>query len=108
MEGIKETKEALEFVAVLATAIGEAKADGEIGIGDAFTVLPALTLAPSAFGGASLIAKEAADYTSEEIKALSAFFKAKCDLPNDKYEEYFEYAIEAALNLGKLVAGLRK
>lgn len=104
MEGIKETKEAIEFVASLSTAVGKAMDDGELNLKDLMVFLPALILGPSAIAGIGLIKAEAADYTDEEIKALSAYFQAKFDIPNDKIEGYIEAGLQVALGLAKMVA----
>lgn len=108
MEGIKESKEMIEFIADLAMAFVDAKKDGEISLSDALAFLPLIPEGAAALGGASLILVEAGDYSKEEIQALSALFKAKLDLPDDKVEEYVEYGLNVGLYLAKLVAGLKK
>jgi hypothetical protein len=108
MEGIKETKEMLEFIAEFVAAVMEAKEDGEITLSDAMSFITLIPAGVSALGGTGLIMKEAADYSKEEIQALSAVFATKFDIPDDKIEQYVEYAITAGLHLAKLLAGLKK
>lgn len=108
MEGIKESKEMIEFVADLIMAVSKARSDGQISIGDAGILLALIPSGASALAGSSLILKEASDYSPEEMRALSSVFQTKLDLPDDKVEQYVEYALTIGLYLAKLVGGLRK
>lgn len=107
MEGIKETKEALECICALANAFDKALSDGQMTLTDAMEFLPVLVQLPAALSGISDVKREAADYSPEEIQALSALVKARLDLRNDAVEQGIEYAIEVVLNLAKLLASMK-
>lgn len=103
-QGIKESKEALEFVAELINSFDKAIADGKFSVMDALNFLPALVSAPNALGNLSALQAEIKDYSTEEIKELSNAFKAKLKISNVKLEEGIEGGLEIALNVARLLS----
>lgn len=108
MAGIKETKEVLDFVFALVTALSKSLDDGKLDLTDALEFLPSLTKAGAAFSDMSLIPAEMADLSDEERQALVAYAKANLDLPDDNLEKNLELAIEVGLYLGQLIYGVKK
>ncbi len=108
MEGIKETKELIEFAALFGNATSKSLEDKEISLGDALHYIPAGMAAPAALNDISKVPTEAADYSPEEIQALSAYFKAKFDIADDKIESFIEGGLEVSLGLAKMIASMRK
>lgn len=107
MQGIKESKEALEFVAELANSFDKAIADGVFSLMDALNFLPALIAAPGALGNLGALRGEVSDYSAEEIKELSAAFKAKLNLRDKGLENGIEAGLEIALNVAKLLSAIK-
>lgn len=108
MEGIKETKEVLDFVVSLAGALASGLEDGKLELVDALGFLPALTKAPAAFGDVSKVPAEFKDMSDEERQALLAYAKAELDFSDDELEQKVELGLQVALYLGQLVAGFKK
>lgn len=107
MEGIKETKEVLDFVLALGNALGKAYEDGELKLADALHFVPILSKAGPAFGDISKIAAELKDLSDEERQALTAYAKASFDIPDDKLESSLEMALEVGFYLAKLIAEIK-
>lgn len=108
MEGIKESKEALEFLAEVINAFDKSLSDGALSIADAMAFLPVIVSAPAALGNLPSVLSEAYDYSSEEIKELSNAFNAKLKLRDAKLKSNIESGVEMALNLAKLLSGLKR
>lgn len=107
MESIKESKEALEFVAELVNACDKSLADGKINLLDALAFLPILVKLPGVLNDISKVKAEYEDYSESEISELSAAFKAKLNLRNDAAEANIEAGLEVILGLSKLLGSLK-
>jgi hypothetical protein len=107
MVGIKESKEALEFVAELVNACDKALADGVFSLNDAIGFLPMLIKAPAALSGLHVVKAEIEDYSEAEMAELAALFKAKLNIKNDSVEANIEAGLEVVLNLAKLLASVK-
>jgi diadenosine tetraphosphate (Ap4A) HIT family hydrolase len=70
MEGIKNSREMLELVAVLAEALKEAKADGKINVFDLPKLAPVIPALRSAVEKSELIPAELKDLDKDELTEL--------------------------------------
>ncbi len=108
MEGPKELKEGLDFVIALTNCLGKSLADGKVDLSDALAFIPVLVKAPAAFSDLGKLPSELKELSPEDRGAILTYAKAQIDVPNDKIELYVEMALEVILQLGTLVAGLKK
>jgi hypothetical protein len=97
MAGIKETKEAVTFVARMIDAADKSLADGKITIFDAANLFSPLQALPAAIGGLSAVPSEMADLDPGEAEELRALVAAELDLTNDAAEIVAENIIGFAL-----------
>ena len=102
-KGIKELKEAVEFVGEFVTAIDKAKADGKVDVNDLGSFLPAMMIAPQAFMGLDEAKLEAKDLSEVELVELKESFAAKFDLIDDQAELLFEEAMSVVLSVYGMV-----
>lgn len=101
-KGIKELKEAVEFVAILASAADKATQDG-LGVEDVALFLPAITLAPTAFAGLDEAKLELDDLSQDELTELKKALADKLDLADDKLEGLVEKSIGLVVEIVGLV-----
>ena len=102
-KGIKELKEAVEFIGEFVTSIDKSRADGKVDVQDIGNFLPAMMLAPNAFAGLDELKLEAKDLDEVELVELKAAFAAKFDLVDDKAELLFEEAMTVILSVYGMV-----
>ena len=105
MSAVKELSEAAEFVAVLANALSEAMADGQMTLGDAAHLMPVLYKLPTALDGLGDVVL--ADISNDDLALIVKKVKDTLDLPNDKIEFAVEESLEIALKLYSLVQKIR-
>jgi hypothetical protein len=103
MAGIKESKEALDFVLSLASAVGKAVEDGEVSFGDVMHFVGPLRKAGDAFENGKGILPELKDLDAAERAELLALAKEKLDLPNDELEAMVEKGFDAVDKLYEVV-----
>lgn len=100
MAGVKETKEAAVFLALLMDAGFESFADGKFDpLEDLQRFIPAVINAPAGIMGIEQIPTEAVDYTPEELAEVHDAFAANFDIPQADIEEF------ALDTLGVLITG---
>lgn len=68
---VKETKEALEFLILLAGAVARAKSDGKIGLEDLGELVPLAKSAYNAYMGSTVIPKELQNLNGEEADQIA-------------------------------------
>ena len=89
---IKEFKELLRFVAVLASGVAGALDDGKLSIADIIKILPALKLSKDAIDGIDQIPSELWEADEVDIASLREYFAKEFDIPNDQLEATVERA----------------
>jgi len=95
---VKEFKELLKFIAVLASGVGSAMEDGKVSITDILKLLPALKLSKDAIDGIDKIPGELWEANEVDIAALREYFAAEFDIPDDELEATVERAWNAAIS----------
>jgi len=105
---LKETRELIGFVAIMASLIGKAMRDGKIDAVEMGAILSALVKLPEALAGIGKIPSEMKDLTAEQQRMLEESFRATFDLPDDVVEEAIEEGVAAAFHLFRLVTLLQR
>lgn len=106
MKGIKELKEAVVFIGLLATAIDKSTKDG-LSYDDAPTFLPVMMQAPQAFAGVDEIPAEFKDLDDAERKEIVVAIKDNLDLEDDVAENVAEQAFATVLDIVAVVQRVR-
>jgi len=101
-EGIKELKELVTFVAVLASAADKSTQDG-LGYDDIGEFVNAMLKAPNAFEGIDKVGAEIKDLDAAEMQELKDLVAAELNLVDDKLELVVEKAIVAIVNIYDIV-----
>lgn len=105
--GYEQTKDWVVFIAKLSNGLSKAMEDGKIGIGDAISLLPAMSAAFPALAGSGEIMSEISDLDESERQELVAVFKEELDLADDQVEAYAESGFEIATKLAKFIVDLK-
>jgi hypothetical protein len=105
---LKETRELIGFVAVMASLIGKAMRDGKIDALEMGAILSALVKLPEALAGIGKIPSEMKELTAEQQRALEESFRATFDLPDDVIEEAIEEGVATAFHLFRLITLLER
>ena len=104
---IKETKEMVDFVIGLASAVNKSMADGKIDFADAGYLMAAMMVAGPAFGGAVAIPAELKDLSEAEAAELFAHVKEKLQL-SGRVDEVVAACLATVTQVYKLVQVLKK
>ena len=107
MAGVKELKDVVKFVCVLASGVAEAAADGKPTLGDVAHVMPVLYALPAAAEGLDEVPAELKDLSGDELAELSETVKEALELPSEKVEEAVEEIVDCALKLYSVIAKLK-
>jgi hypothetical protein len=105
-KGIKEVKEVVEFIAVLASAADLASKDG-LGLEDIGLFMPVMALAPAAFTGLDEAKLEAGNLSQQELVELKVALAEKLDLADDKLEGLIEKALGLAVSVYGFIQEVR-
>jgi hypothetical protein len=100
--GIKELKELVVFMAVLAGAADRSTKNG-LGLDDVAYFMPVFLKAPAAFEGIDKAKLEAGDLTPEELTELNSAVAEALDLVDDRVEAIVEKSLAALLNIYSIV-----
>jgi len=103
LHGIIQTKELLDFVFSLVTAIDKSLEDGKIDYSDIMNIIPVLMKSGLAFKDIDQVPKELGDLDKEEIEALKMFVEEKFDISNDKIEKVVKVAFDVIFALSQLL-----
>ncbi|MCK4609470.1 MAG: hypothetical protein KAT71_08305 [Gammaproteobacteria bacterium] len=102
MEGIKELKELVVFIAALASAADKAGQDG-FGVEDMALFMAPIMKAPDAFQGLIKAKAELADLDQAEIDELNVAFAAELDLEDKDLEGMVEKALTIIAEINSIV-----
>ena len=106
--GIKETKEAVLFGFVLASALKESLKDGRVGIGDLPKVFRVLQAAPEALANLSKVPAELSDLTSEEYDELVSAVEPYLEgLVGDEVQTVIILALDTIKKVGELIGAIK-
>ena len=108
MKGIKETSELLRFGLNLATGCVKSLADGKITFTDSIHFKDAILNVTDAFDGISEVPAELKDMDAAEAEELKRIAIEEFAIDSEKVEEIVKGAIAIAIDLIKLVTGIKK
>ena len=94
MEGTKELKEVLSFVAELGNAVGKSLEDGKVSFVDARHFINAFSSAGAAVDGLDKVLAELKDLDQVEAQQLVDHVKMELDLADDDLERKIESGFE--------------
>lgn len=106
--GIKETKEASEFLLALQGALIAALKDGKIGFFELPNFFSSFFKLGPALENMALIPRELSDLQVNEIEELKVLFKQNFDLEDDALEAKIKEGFDLLLAIGKFVGDVKK
>ena len=108
MSDIKDTKELISLIAVLAKAFKEASADGKIDALDLAVLIQIIPTIAPALEGASTIPEELKDLDAAEIAEITESVKEVVgQLVDEKYVDVAEQALKAGSAIFEIVKILK-